>query len=180
MRYVSLLRGVNVGGQRKLKMADLRDLYESLGYEAVETYVQSGNVAFTSPGTEDPARLAGDVTGAIASRFGYGDVAVLLRTANDLAEVVAGNPFVERGEDPARLAVTFLAGEPGGPNMTALDPAGYAPDELAPGRREVYLFCPNGYGRTKLDNAFFERRLGVAATTRNWRTVTKLREMLGG
>jgi uncharacterized protein (DUF1697 family) len=170
--YVALLRGINLGARNKIAMADLREFFEALGHEDVTTYVQSGNVVFRSP-VRSASTLRHAIEKRIARDLGL-DVSVLLRTGAGLAKVVAGAPF-----DPATLHVTFLAETPDPERVRALDPARSPPDELRVVGREVYLSCPNGYGRTKLTNAYFEKQLGVAATTRNWRTVTKLAELAG-
>ena len=177
-RYVALLRGINVGGRTRVGMDDLRRLFVALGHADVESYLQSGNVVFRSP-VEEPARVAGEIEQGIARDLGV-TVTVLVRTADDLARVVASNPFVSRETDPATLHVTFLADAPDRERVARLATPSGEPDELALVGREVYLHCPNGYGRTKLNNAFIERRLGVAATTRNWRTVTTLGELVSG
>ncbi len=169
--YVALLRGVNVGG-KTLRMEALRPVIAGLGgLEDVRTYIQSGNVLFRSGRPME----AGEVERAIAGAFGM-SVGVVLRTAGELAAVARANPFVGRDDNPRHLHVTFLAGEPAG------DLAGvsHPPDEFHLAGREVYLLCPNGYGVTKLGNGFLERRLKVAATTRNWATVLRLAEMAAG
>jgi uncharacterized protein (DUF1697 family) len=171
--YVALLRGVNVG-KTTLAMADLRALVDGLGYEDVTTYVQSGNVVFRSSAT------AAEVTEAVERRLRSDhdlSVKVLVRTSGQLAKVVDGNPFLADGRDPAKLHVTFLTETPDRARVRELDPTFGEPDEFRIVREVVYLHCPNGYGRTKLNNAFLERKLGVAATTRNWKTVTKLAEL---
>jgi uncharacterized protein (DUF1697 family) len=175
--YVALLRGVNVGG-RKVVMSDLRRVFVELGHSDVTTYLQSGNVVFRSP-VDQPVRLAGDIEERIAENLAV-SVTVLVRTGADLDRVVAGNPFGGPTADLTKLHVTFLAEPPDPGRLVRLQPESGEPDEFSVSGREVYLRCPNGYGRTKLNNAFFERRFGVAATTRNWNTVTKLRELLGG
>ena len=155
-------------------MADLRELFDALGAEDVTTYVQSGNVVFTSRAAA--RELPPVIERRIRSDLGL-DVKVLVRTKSELAKVVAGNPFTGGGRDASKLHVTFLAEKPARARVDALDPGVAAPDELRVVGREVYLHCPNGYGRSKLTNAFFEQKLGVAATTRNWRTVSKLAEL---
>lgn len=171
--YAALLRGVNVG-KNKLAMADLRALLTDLGGERVETYLQSGNAVF-GHATADPAALAGTIEQGLAD-LGVTS-RVLLRTGAELAEVLAGNPYLARESDPAKLHVTFLAGPPEPDRTERLQvPAGETGTFSVHGR-EVYLHCPNGYGRTKLTNSFFESRLATAATTRNWRTVTALSEL---
>ena len=173
--YVALLRGINVGGHQKIRMSDLRTLMEGLGHEAVATYLQSGNAVFRSPRKGD-AGLASALEKAIAGELGL-TVTVLVRSAAELAGVVDGTPYGDRGADAKQLHVAFLSAAPTAAAVKKLDAAQFAPDELEVAGREVYLHYPNGYGRTKLTNAVLERRLGVAATTRNWRTVTALAEL---
>ncbi|MCA1844343.1 MAG: DUF1697 domain-containing protein, partial [Actinobacteria bacterium] len=138
----------------------------------------SGNVVFTAR-KQSPDRLARAVETRIADELGV-DPVPLIRTAEELAAVVEANPFLEKGADADRLHVTFLAATPDSGRIEAVDAGAFTPDEFAVRGREVYLHCPNGYGRTKLNNAFWEKRAGVAATTRNWKTVTKLLELAGG
>jgi uncharacterized protein (DUF1697 family) len=173
--YVALLRGINVGGRTKVGMADLRQVFVGLGHAEVSTYLQSGNVLFKSR-DRSPSRLAEAIERRIAQDLGM-TVTVLLRTGDDLAQVVANNPFLGRETDFAKLHVTFLADAPERDRAARLETPGDGPDEFALVGREIYLLCPNGYGKTKLNNTYLERRLGVAATTRNWNTVTKLCEL---
>jgi uncharacterized protein (DUF1697 family) len=175
--YVALLRGINLGSRNKVSMADLRELLVSVGAEDVQTYVQSGNAVFKSQDGE--AEIAAAVEEEIGRRLGL-DVTVLVRTKAEIARIVAGNPFAKSGKEPASLHVTFLAEKPSRARIGKLDPKRGGDDELRVVGREVYLHCPNGYGRSKLSNAYFEKELGVAATTRNWKTVTKLAELAGG
>jgi uncharacterized protein (DUF1697 family) len=163
---------VNVGTGRKVPMAELRGLLGELGHTDVATYVQSGNVVFTGGGTA--AAVASALEAAIAERFGL-DVRVLLRTRAQLAAVVKGNPF---HDDPKTLHVMFLEATPRAAAVKAIDPEPFRPDEFAVKGREIYLHLPNGMGRTKINNAFFERKLALAGTGRNWRTVTTLLDML--
>ena len=174
--YVALLRGINLGSRNKVAMADLRALFEAIGAEDVTTYVQSGNVVFRS--SAGAKTLAPAIEKRIRRDLGL-DVTVVLRTAAQLARVVDGNPFGTSGADSA-LHVTFLAAKPARAGVGALDPERSPPDEFRLSGQEVYLHCPNGYGRSKLTNAYFEKQLGVAATTRNWRSVTKLAELARG
>jgi uncharacterized protein (DUF1697 family) len=174
--YLALLRGINLGGRNKVAMADLRKLFVDLGHGDAKTYIQTGNVIFCSPSNEAP-RLSKAIETRIAEDLGV-PASVLLRTKNDIAHVIANGPFLGRTSDPAKLLVTFLAEEPDPARVTRLDkPAGETAEFEIAGR-EVYLHCPDGYGRTKLSNAYIERRLGVAATTRNWRVITKLSELM--
>lgn len=156
-------------------MADLRRVFEDAGLEDVSTYLQSGNVLFASK--RSGARLASSLERAIHEELAPG-VSVLLRSKTELAQVVAANPF--EGREVSKLHVTFLEKRPGPARARTLDPDLAAPDEFRLRGRELYLHYPNGYGRSKLTNAYFEKQLGVAATTRNWRTVTALAELAGG
>jgi uncharacterized protein (DUF1697 family) len=175
--YVALLRGVNLGARNKVSMSDLRDLFAGLGAEDVSTYVQSGNVVFTS--RERPKALIPAIETRLERDLGVG-VTVLLRTQAELGSVVSGNPFGNGKYDPGKLHVTFLADRPEPARVRRLDPTRSKPDEFRVAGKEVYLHCPHGYGRSKLTNAFFEKHLGVAATTRNWKTVTKLADLAAG
>jgi uncharacterized protein (DUF1697 family) len=171
--YVALLRGINVGAHNRVPMADVRSLMAGLGYEDVRTHLQSGNVIFRAP---DAATA--DVERAIADRLEADlglPVAVLVRTDDEFREVVAGNPVV--GEDPARLMVLFLS-EPLGHKLTEIDPARYAPEVFALRPAEIYLYCATGILESPLLKLFSERRLGCAVTARNWRTVTRIAELL--
>lgn len=166
--FISLLRGVNVG-QRQMKMAELKAVYEGLGYTSVQSYLQSGNVVFSSkPGSRHSAQISA----AIKERFGF-EVPVLILSPSQLKEVIASNPLInEVGVDSAFLHFTFLMG-PLKERLPAEIPAATA--ELAVlGTTGIYLYCPGGYGRTKLTNTYFERVLKTPATTRNWRTVLAL------
>jgi uncharacterized protein (DUF1697 family) len=168
-----MLRGINLGSRKRISMADLRRLFDSLGAHDVQTYVVSGNVVFDyQPGSR--ADLARKIRDRIQADLGH-DVAILLRTAAEMAEVAASRPFGSR--DDAHLYVTFLAEKPDASRVEALDAAAFAPDEFEIHGNEAYLHFPNGYGRSKLSNEWFERKLGVAATTRNWRTVTALAQL---
>jgi uncharacterized protein (DUF1697 family) len=158
-------------------MADLRALIEELGAEDVRTYVQSGNVVFRSALSR--AELAKAVPKEIHDRLGL-DLVVVFLTRAELARVATGNPFASAQSDPLRLHVTFLAERPQAARVRELGKVEFPPDEFAVESTAVYLHCPQGYGRSKLSNAFFEKQLGVAATTRNWRTVTTLAELAAG
>jgi uncharacterized protein (DUF1697 family) len=173
--YAALLRAVNVSGQNKLAMADLRAHLARAGYQDVTTYLQSGNVVFKAAAASEP-KLVGDLERELQRAFGL-TVTVLVRTKDQLRDVRAASPFVKRGTDPRSLYVTFLAGKPTAAQVTELEAKTMGPDEAVVRGREVHLCCPGGYGRTKLTNSFFERQLGTKATTRNWKTVTQLLEL---
>ena len=174
-RYVALLRGVNVGGRNKLPMADLRDIFAAAGCTAVQTYIQSGNVVFEA--AQDLAeRVPEIVTGTIRRRFGY-ETAVVLRSSEELRQVVASNLFDTSG-DPRFLQVAFLEDTPGAEAVSRLDPDRSPPDAFAVRGRNVHLHYPNGVARSKLTNEYLATQLQTASTMRNWRTVLKLLEMV--
>jgi uncharacterized protein (DUF1697 family) len=170
-RFVAMLRGVNVGGRATVSMADLRRVVAGLGYDDVQTYIQSGNVLFS---TGAPATaVVSTIEQGLGEELGR-EIAVVLRTHAQLAAVVARNPLAGGGRDPSRLHVTFLATAPARPRVAALDEGAFLPDEFRVVGREVYVHCPGGYGRTTITNTYFERALGVVATTRSLKTVTEL------
>lgn len=176
-KYVALLRAVNVGGRNKLAMARLRELLEGLGYGEVQTHLQSGNAVFTAGG-RSPERVAQEVEGTLVEEVGLA-AKVLVRTREEMKRVVAGNPLLDVAGDHARLLVTFLSHAPDGEAVGELAPADFEPDVFAVGEREIYVWYPEGVRATKLSNAFWEKRLGVVATGRNWNTVTRLLELAG-
>jgi uncharacterized protein (DUF1697 family) len=157
-------------------MRELRELFVALGHDDVATYIQSGNVMFRT-GRDDRAAVAEDIRSAIEAMTGH-RVPVVLRTAPELARVIAANPYGDHMETKP-LYVTFLERPPDEDAVGRLDAGVGGTDEFRVAGREVYVWCPGGYGRTALSNGFFERRLMVPATTRNWRTVTKLAQLAG-
>lgn len=173
--YVVLLRAINLGSHNKVSMADLRALVAAAGAEDVKTYVQSGNVVCRSA-AETGSQLARAIAERIHQELDLA-VTVLVLDQDELAKVVAANPFLDAGRDAAKAHVTVLVDEPDPACVRDLEAMSFGPDEFRVEGRAVYLYCPDGYGRSKLSNAFLEKRLGVAATTRNWRTVTTLAEM---
>lgn len=177
--FISMLRGINVSGQKKIKMEDLRALYESLAFTNVQSYVQSGNVVFDSNET-NRAALTARIEAQIERSFGYA-VSVFIRDGSDFQRIIDGNPFLARETtDLKRLYVTFLYRPVGEAALSALAvPAGSA-DQFAVADDAIYLYCPDGYGTSKLSNTFFERKLTVPATTRNWNTVNALVAMAAG
>lgn len=176
MKYIALLRGINVSGQKKIKMVDLRAMCEKMGYEEVHTYIQSGNVIFETK-EQNQSDIANTLHEQIEKTFGY-DVPVMVMTQTYLQEVVDHNPFLKKDLDvnTKLLHVTFLATKPTNDLVSTLTTKDYGTDEFEVIENRVYLYFPNGYGRTKLTNNTFEKQLKVAATTRNWRTINKLLE----
>jgi uncharacterized protein (DUF1697 family) len=172
--FVALLRGINVGGKNKIAMTELRSSLTSLGLEDVATYIQSGNVAFRSP--RDADDLSTTIEHEIASVFGI-QPAVLLRTSVELEKIADNNPYVTGEADLSKLHVVFLDRAPARSAAAKLDPERSPPDEFTLRGREIYLHLPNGSGRSKLTIDYFEQRLGVRATARNWNTLRKLIEL---
>jgi len=171
--YVALLRGINVGGKTKIAMAALRDTCASVGCEDVVTYIQSGNVVFKSKLTAD--KLRSTLEEAIAEEFGFSP-AVMIRTAKELTAVVDRNPYPDA--DDKSVHVGFLHAAPDAATKKCLAAIDCPPEELTVLRRDVYLHLPNGMGRAALP-VQMERCLRPAPiTVRNWRTVTKLVELV--
>ncbi len=174
--YVAMLRGINVSGQKTIKMETLRVSFEALGFRRVRSYVQSGNVIFEATKASSD-NLSKNVGEKILSDFGF-SVPLILRTSGEMKKIVSDNPFLKEKEvDDSKLHVTFLSEPPARAALAELAALNGTPDEFRVKDREVYLYCPNGYGRTKLSNTAFEKLLSVDATTRNWKTVNKLVEM---
>ncbi len=174
-RYVALLRSVNVAGHGRLAMTELRESFASLGYDDVVTYIQTGNVLFSTSSKSEKA-IVGAIEAQLAEDFGDAP-AVLLRTVSELRRIGSASPYAKGGANPARHHVTFLASAPAPAVLKALELPKSGKDELVVDGREVYVHTPNGYAETKYTGTFLERRLGVVSTTRNWNTVTKLSEL---
>ena len=175
--FVSILRGINVSGQKKILMADLKVLFESLGFENVQSYIQSGNIVFNAPNTHKEEEIRMGIEAAISKQYGF-HVPTLILTKIDLEKAVKKNPFInQRGIDLTKLHLTFLGASTTADHFKKLDGIDFSPDEFIIDGLNIYVYCPNGYGRTKLSNNFFESKLKVAATTRNWKTVNKLLDM---
>ncbi|MDM4722668.1 DUF1697 domain-containing protein [Micromonospora sp. WMMA1363] len=174
-RWVALLRGVNVGGVR-VGMADLRRLVTGLGHKDVRTYLRSGNVVFGSA-VRDPGALARGIERALADELDV-TVPVLVRSAHEMTTIAGGNPYADREADPTRLLVAFLATAPEASAVAGLAaPAGETVAFTVTGREVFLHYQDGGYGRSKFTNAHLEKRLGVVATTRNWRSVRALAEL---
>jgi uncharacterized protein (DUF1697 family) len=169
---VALLRGINVGRAHQVDMPRLRELLTERGHEDVRTHLRSGNVVLDSPMTE--TGLAADLTAAITAEFGF-DVPVVVRTGEELAAVVAGDPFATVATDPARYLVTFMAEPPEPARVDALPPADSG-DYLVRGR-ELYLWLPDGIQGTPLASWKWDRLLARPGTARNWNTVLRLAEL---
>ncbi|MFF7278501.1 DUF1697 domain-containing protein [Streptomyces griseorubiginosus] len=178
--YAALLRGINVGGSRKVPMADLRTLLEDLGFSGVRSYLQSGQAVFTADHGDEES-LAAELAGAIEKRFGF-PVDVLVRDHAYLTAVVENCPFPAAELEAKQLHVTYFSAPVDEDRFAEIDRAAYLPEEFRLGDRALYLYVPDGLGRSKLAEHLSKPRLnkGVIATSRNWNTVVKLVEMTGG
>ena len=173
---ISLLRGVNVGGHHKINMETLRAVYESAGLIDARTYIQSGNVVFRTV-RRDLAQLVQVIEKLIEANFGFPSH-VVLRTASELRAVIETNPFAGRKDvDPAKQLIFFLAADPGAEAWEKVRAIKTGPEELRIGHRELYIYFPEGMGRSKLPIPAIERALKTPSTARNWNTVTKLLAM---
>jgi uncharacterized protein (DUF1697 family) len=180
--YAALLRGINVGGSKKVPMADLRALLQGLGHTGVVTYLQSGNAVFTTDGGPGDVRredtLAADITEAIEKRFGF-TVEVIVRDHAYLKAVRDACPFPEADLEPKQLHVTYFSAPVDADRFASLDQRAFLPEEFRLGDRALYLYTPEGLGRSKLAEALARPRIlkGVIATSRNWNTVVRLEEL---
>jgi uncharacterized protein (DUF1697 family) len=170
---ISILRGINVGGKNKIPMVELKALYEKAGFKNVITYIQSGNIVFSADKKELNS-LSEKIQQFIFKKYGY-TIPVIVRTVEEMQWVVDSNPMLKiKGIDIEKLHVTFLSAYASEQALEKIKAYDYSPDEFIIVDREVFISCPNGYGNTKLSNTFFENKLKVTATTRNWRTVNEL------
>lgn len=175
-KYISILRGINVSGQKKIKMAQLREHYTSLGFEDVTSYIQSGNVFFNSQ-IDDIPTLVSMIETMIRENYGF-EVPIIIRTADDLEKVIETNPHTHVPEEKFNVyIVTFLEEAPTAEACAQIPEIGPADEQTVIVGREVYTFYPNGSGRSKMTTNYFEKKLGVTATARNWKSVRKLLEL---
>lgn len=174
--YIALLRGINVGRNKRISMQRLRELLDGLGYADVRTHLQSGNAVFSHAGAS--AGIAVEIERAIESELGM-DVRVIVRTATEWAAIVAANALARADRDQAQLQVLFLSAPPKQGAVPQPVAADVAPEEWQVEEREIYLWCPAGVLKSELMQTFTDKRLGVHVTARNWRTVLKLAELAG-
>ncbi|NYJ05518.1 DUF1697 domain-containing protein [Petropleomorpha daqingensis] len=172
MRYVGLLRGINLGPNRRIPMPELRKALADRGYGEVRTLIASGNLVLDSDLPEE--ELALDLAKAIEEEFGL-DVPVVVRTGEELAAVLAADPFGKVATDPSRYSVTFLPEPPAKARIRELPPA--EGGQYSVRGRELYLWMPDGMSKSPMGKWSWDRLLGVAGTNRNWNTVGKLAEM---
>lgn len=169
---LAMLRGINVSGRNRVPMADLKAFFEAQGHTGVQTYIQSGNVVFRAG-----APLSG-LEDRLSAHFGF-PIPVLFRTRTEMEAIVSGNPFLqEEHTETDKLHVTFLEAAPDAGAASRLETLSYLPDRFILLGKDVFVYCPGGYGETKIHNLFFEKKLSVRATTRNWRSVNALTAMM--
>jgi uncharacterized protein (DUF1697 family) len=170
-RYAVFLRGINLGSKRRVSMPELRATLSEAGYESVDSVAQSGNIVLTSDAGSK--KLERDLAKLLKKSFGF-EIAVLVRTRDELADVIANDPFAGEADDPARYQVNFLSAKPDSARIAELEQAAVAPERVAARGREIYAWHPGGVGRSPLAKLITERQLGVGVTARNWRTLGKV------
>lgn len=173
-RKIAILRGINVGGKRKILMVDLKSLCEKMGWENVKTYIQSGNLIFKSG--KETSELEKELEKAIAEKFGF-DVPVIVRTEKELEVSIQDNPFFDNASIN-QLHLTLLKEKPTKENEKKTLAYNYEPDKFSIKEKDVFIYCEGKYHQSKLTNNFFEKKLKVNATTRNWKTVLKLSQLI--
>lgn len=173
--YIALFRGINVGGHNKLLMKDLRDLMSDLGYQNIDTYIQTGNVVFQSE-DNDKQNLSGRISSAVEEHHGF-KPKVLVLELEEIEEAIENNPFPEAEVEPKSLHLNFLASEPENPDLEFLEEYKKESERFELTGRMFYLYAPEGIGRSKLADKT-GKALGVPMTGRNWRTVQKIMELV--
>ncbi len=175
--YVALLRGINVSGKNKIRMVELKTLFEDLGYQKVTTYLQSGNVVFETASDVMSREEGTRISQAIMTEYGY-EVPVLVVPGSYLEKTKNENPYCELGTfDTNSLYVTFLFSEPEETHRKDIVVPKNEQGLFKIAQQNVYIYCSNGYGKTKINNQYFENKLHVRATTRNWKTICALEDL---
>lgn len=175
MKYIAILRGINVGGRRKVRMEDLRGFMEEVGFTEVQTYIQSGNIVFEDPLSRSDEEITGLIEKLISDHY-YFEVPVIVWSTRELQEAINENPYA-RDYAVERLHLTFLKKEPSTEALNEIEVYDFPPDLYMISGKKVFIYCDGKYSDSKLTNKFFEDKLKVSATTRNWKTVQKLGDM---
>lgn len=174
--YISLLRGINVGGRKKILMADLKALYESLGFTNVRSYIQSGNVIFESNHKSTNESFSAKIEQEIADKYGF-DVSVFVKTTKEFEAILALYPFSDASDlNPKKTYVSLLNKNPSAKDIQVLQSINFSPDDYYIFDKVLFWLCEDRY-KSKLSNNFFENKLKVVGTTRNWRTMNKIVEI---
>lgn len=174
MNKIAILRGINVGGKRKIRMIDLKSLCENLGWKDVETYIQSGNIIFNSDNQNSD--LEETLESAIKEKYGF-DVPVIVRNSEELQISIDNNPFFNQDAEINQLHLTLLKKKPTQEKSAEIQTQSYEPDKFKIVGKDVFILCVGKYHKSKLINNFFERKFNTGATTRNWKTILKLSEL---
>jgi uncharacterized protein (DUF1697 family) len=170
--YISFLRGVNMTGHNSIKMADLSVLFKDMGFQDAETYIQSGNVIFSNAADLSVSDISLKIEKAILERFNF-NVPVLIRTVEEMRKIISVNPFLlQQSFDPSKMAVMFLYEKSSEAQIQKVINFDYPPDKFEIIGSEIFIYCPNGFGKTKFYTNFFEKKMGVTGTARNWKTIT--------
>jgi uncharacterized protein (DUF1697 family) len=178
-RCVSLFRGINVGGNQIVRMDALKELLESLDLRDIQTYIQSGNVVFTSD-NQDVTQIQKHIEDGFAQTFGF-PVKVMVRTQGEINTIIENNPFQNQPMKESKwVIVMFLASDPFSTALEDIRKTYAGPEELYINGQEVFIYYPEGMGRSKLSTAFLEKKLKTMGTARNWNTVLRLQKMLEG
>lgn len=176
--YIALLRGINVSGQKMIKMEALRKMFYDLKFKNVRSYIQSGNIVFENKKTPS-STLEKKIQEQIHKTFSF-EVAVIVKEVDELINAVKNNPFIKNKDaDPGRIYITLLSEKPEESKIDKINELQFAPDEFIILKDVVYVFVSKGYGNSKLNNNFFENKLKVKATTRNWKTINELIKISG-
>ena len=171
---ISLLRGVNIAGHNKIRMTDLSALYKKIGFKDAETYIQSGNVVFSNSGNLPETELTAKIEEAILKEFKY-NIPVINRTPEELRAIISLNPFgKEENFNIEKLAVIFLYEKPSEEQVEKVKYINYPPDKFMIAGKEIYIYCPNGFGKSKIYTGFFENKMKATGTGRNWNTISAL------
>ena len=174
MDYISILRGINVGGKRKILMADLKKMYEGMEFERVQTYIQSGNVFFTTSKKVSKGELEQQLEKQIEKTFGY-DVPVIVKTREELGRAIQINPFLKEADfEEEKLYVIFLQKKPLEEHLNTLKEIPVSADRFVVEEEFIFIYYAEKISNSKLTNNYFEKKLKVIATTRNWKTMVKL------
>jgi uncharacterized protein (DUF1697 family) len=163
-----------MAGHNKIKMTDLSSLYKKIGLKDVETFIQSGNVVFTDPGNLSETDLTEQIEDAVSKKFKY-NIPVIIRTPEEFREIVSLNPFSDvENFNPEKLAVIFLYEKPSEAQIGKVKNIDYPPDKFIINGKEIFIYCPNGFGKSKIYTGFFENKMKVSGTGRNWNTINAL------
>jgi uncharacterized protein (DUF1697 family) len=172
--YISFLRGINMTGHNSIRMTDLSSLYKNLGFNDAETYIQSGNVIFSNVDDVPVHEIASTIERSILKRFNY-NVPVLIRTVEEMRKLISANPFIaQENFESSKMAVMLLYEKTTKAQIQKVIDIDYPPDKFKIIGKEIFIYCPNGFGRTKLYTNFFEKKMGVTGTARNWKTITTI------